>query len=541
MASTTALSVLQLLRKTFPEDIELASSDSSSSLISLLHKHVTDNNLVSVSAILDFLSSHFASASDTIIDSQDFSGMTPLHIATIRGYDQIVVLLLQANADPSVFDNDGMTCLHYAAADGRTCIVRELICSDRVPIFITDRSDNEETPLHHATRNSHLGAITELLISNGNGHDIDTPNSLGQTALHLACLECNVATVRVLLHHGASVDASDNNLRQPLHYAAFQGCTEVVKLLVENEAMIDVPDLNSITPIALAAGCPEGYDALKYLIDIHTSDTGPLPNITGFSSDTSSCNVSNAVWSDSTQPTEKLPVHDEPSTSESVTDSFTDSERKFNLMKGDDEGKGAILQQLLSLVDFSGASVLRYATISGNLDSVKLLINYGADPTFFESCLDSDSVSKIAVVPLAAAAEMGHYEIVKYLVEEVKCDKSLVDFNECSAAHYAAIGDVCDQHFITTTKPESSVRQHFVKISNSYLKLKCSSLRCSLRCLFYLHRRGMSFDHPDNEGMLPLHMACGKDVLVSLPSSSLLELRLTVRMRLEIQRWVLLL
>ena len=52
---------------------------------------------------------------------------TPLHWATRQGLLQMVVLLMQHRADPSLLDGDGCNCLHLSAQLGHTSIVAYLI------------------------------------------------------------------------------------------------------------------------------------------------------------------------------------------------------------------------------------------------------------------------------------------------------------------------------------------------------------------------------------------------------------------------------
>ena len=52
---------------------------------------------------------------------------TPLHWATRQGHLNMVILLIQHRADPSLLDGDGCNCLHLAAQNGFTSIVAYFI------------------------------------------------------------------------------------------------------------------------------------------------------------------------------------------------------------------------------------------------------------------------------------------------------------------------------------------------------------------------------------------------------------------------------
>jgi hypothetical protein len=53
-----------------------------------------------------------------------------------------------------------------------------------------------------------------------------------QSALHLACIDGDMAIVETLLDHGAIVNSVNDNLNTPLHIAAEFGHDDVIKLLV---------------------------------------------------------------------------------------------------------------------------------------------------------------------------------------------------------------------------------------------------------------------------------------------------------------------
>lgn len=64
------------------------------------------------------------------VDTQDEGGWTALHCAALHGEDACVALLVQAGADPSVKDNLGRDCYHYAG-DKRSVKALEALVSER--------------------------------------------------------------------------------------------------------------------------------------------------------------------------------------------------------------------------------------------------------------------------------------------------------------------------------------------------------------------------------------------------------------------------
>ncbi len=64
-----------------------------------------------------------------------------------------------------------------------------------------------------------------------------------QSALHMACIDGDMAIVETLLDHGASVNNVNVNLNTPLHVAAEFGHDEVIKLLVCRGANISAGNM----------------------------------------------------------------------------------------------------------------------------------------------------------------------------------------------------------------------------------------------------------------------------------------------------------
>ncbi|OUL90596.1 ankyrin repeat domain-containing protein, partial [Paraburkholderia hospita] len=55
------------------------------------------------------------------------SGVTPLMAAAYGGYDVIAALLLARGADPLATDRVGKTAMEYAAGQGQTQVVKQLL------------------------------------------------------------------------------------------------------------------------------------------------------------------------------------------------------------------------------------------------------------------------------------------------------------------------------------------------------------------------------------------------------------------------------
>ena len=101
-------------------------------------------------------------------------------------------------------------------------------------------NSRQETPLHIACRKScQFSLVRSLLDCGAQAHKRDR---IGQSPLHVACLNGSVATVRAILEAAGLATEPDNDLMTPMHAAAISGNCEVITLLMELGAQVDPLD-----------------------------------------------------------------------------------------------------------------------------------------------------------------------------------------------------------------------------------------------------------------------------------------------------------
>jgi ankyrin repeat protein len=82
----------------------------------------------------------------------------------VCGFDEIVEVLLNANADPTARDQQGRTPVHFAASCGHISIVESLLQSGG---SATTPDNSGYTPIHWAAYNGHekcLESLVEVIL-----------------------------------------------------------------------------------------------------------------------------------------------------------------------------------------------------------------------------------------------------------------------------------------------------------------------------------------------------------------------------------------
>ncbi len=207
------------------------------------------------------------------LDAQDPDGTTALTFAIINQHYDAAALLLERGANPNVADNTGMASL-YAAVDmnqfrsdiGRPARPSEdkLTALDIVKLALAHKGDPNATlkkailGRHHGFGDGSLGDGATALMRAAKGPDLEAMEalldaganaSLGMTKGSNAVMilagtrggpgagngaAAKAATaLRLLMKHGADVNAPDARGDRPIHSAAQAGSNDMVRLLVE--------------------------------------------------------------------------------------------------------------------------------------------------------------------------------------------------------------------------------------------------------------------------------------------------------------------
>ncbi|XP_067651335.1 ankyrin-1-like [Haliotis asinina] len=182
---------------------------------------------------------------------------TLLLIAAESGHLDVFNFLLQEQANISLVDCDGMTCLHYACKSGSKDITEVIL---EVSPGMTNAADWVGNTAAGISAESGYDGILKLLISRG--ADVTLSNRNGWNSLLLASRHGHVSTVKYLL----SLGVFDINTRgglykeTPVMVAAKNGHFDVYDLLVRKGADISLVDDDKVDCLMLA--CEGGNPAI---------------------------------------------------------------------------------------------------------------------------------------------------------------------------------------------------------------------------------------------------------------------------------------
>jgi uncharacterized protein len=342
------------------------------------------------------------------INAVEPDGTTPLHWA-VRADDLAKVnKLLAEGADAKAANRYGITPLYLACQNANPAMIERLLKAGADPNAV---STEGETALMTVARTGVVEAAKVLL---DHGAKVDAREEWhGQTALMWAVDEKHPAMVKELIAHGADVNAVSNINKwerqktaeprdkwlplgglTPLLFAARQGCIECEQILLEAGARIDTTDPDGISPVLIAI-INGHYDAAAFLLN-----HGANPNL---ADDTGRTALFSAVDFNT------MPVSNRPSP-RVIENQMTSLDLiKLLLDKGANVNAQLLKQQpyrtKLDRGDdtmlTTGTTPLLRAAKAADLPAMRLLLAKGADPKL---------ATRAGITPLMAAAGLGSKE-----------------------------------------------------------------------------------------------------------------------------------
>ena len=201
-------------------------------------------------------------------------GATPLLVVSIRGFAEVVKVLLNAGADPDKLcvqghHPDGTPLLYSAlwlscskVREGQVSVVKELLRGN-ASVDLADQDG--ATALVLACESGFVEAVRMLIEA---GANVDVTYTLqGSVWTLLSVASKRVDIVKELIKGGADVNAEAADGQTPLVFASRYGRADVIKVLIKAGAEVDrTSAARGAWPLALAAKHGQ-TDAVRELIE----------------------------------------------------------------------------------------------------------------------------------------------------------------------------------------------------------------------------------------------------------------------------------
>lgn len=367
------------------------------------------------------------------VSAANQSGATPMLLAAMNGNAAILERLIQAGADPNApLSQTGDTALMMAARTGKVDAVQVLL--DHGAKVNAKETWGGTTALMWAVSERHPD-VAKLLVDHGADVNLKSnfvPSASGRgfegtapvapkpnqsveefasgwmTPLMFAAREDDLASARILIQAGADVNAVGADGKDALALALFNGSYDVASLLIDSHANVNHADAQRFTP-------------LFWAVDRRNMETAP-----------------NFPWMVTVDP---MPVVQKLLDAGSDPNAVVNSTPRARMREGSPR------------IVF--ATALMRAAFAGDLQLVKLLLAYGANPhiqssdresTLMAACglafingyhrqhspaerlevvklmvdlgEDVNHADSYGITPLMAAANLGDINIVRYLIDK---------------------------------------------------------------------------------------------------------------------------
>lgn len=150
------------------------------------------------------------SSSSTCLEIRNYEGLSPLHLAVLRGHKGLARMLLDAGADINAMD-----------------------------------IKSGQSPLMHAVESNNTDMVHFLIES---GCDVNSQSYSGNTALHSACGRGQVDTVRLLLKSGSDSSLKNYHNDTPVMVAKNKKIADVLRGRGSNQIKVQDQHCVSVSP-----------------------------------------------------------------------------------------------------------------------------------------------------------------------------------------------------------------------------------------------------------------------------------------------------
>ncbi|MYK88807.1 MAG: hypothetical protein F4018_10990 [Acidobacteria bacterium] len=399
-------------------------------------------------------------AQDADVNATQGDGATALHWAAYRNDPETTAALIRVGADVQAANDFGVTPLALAARNGNAEVIAQLLAAGVDPNDPRQAVNAGETPLMLAARAGQVDAVQVLADTGADVNARETWN--GQTALMWAGAEAHVPVVETLIALGADIRARSNSGATPLLFAVRKGSIGEVRALLAagadvNESRPDgaapllvavVNGHENLVDLLLAAGADPNAEGGSTRLTVQGMRAEAMPLVIrklGYSERESEGIVRGNIFGRPLQ----AAVH---VANWHISDQFIVVNldrlrvlRSLLAYGADVNGRNSMEEPRWSGARYrrhmTGATAFMLAAKSADVEVLRLLLEYGADPTINT---EDDITPLMAAAGISwasnqdRASEAQVLEAVQLLVEELGADVNDVNDVGETAMHAAA-------------------------------------------------------------------------------------------------------
>ncbi|MYN65284.1 MAG: hypothetical protein F4X11_09690 [Acidobacteria bacterium] len=399
-------------------------------------------------------------AQDADVNATQGDGATALHWAAYRNDPETTAALIRAGADVQAANDFGVTPLALAARNGNAEVIAQLLAAGVDPNDPRQAVNAGETPLMLAARAGQVDAVQVLADTGADVNARETWN--GQTALMWAGAEAHVPVVETLIALGADIRARSNSGATPLLFAVRKGSIGAVRALLAAGADVNESRPDGATPLLvavvnghenlvdllLAAGADPNAEGGSTRLTVQGMRAEAMPLVIrklGYSERESEGIVRGNIFGRPLQ----AAVH---VANWHISDQFIVVNldrlrvlRSLLAYGADVNGRNSMEEPRWSGARYrrhmTGATAFMLAAKSADVEVLRLLLEYGADPTINT---EDDITPLMAAAGISwasnqdRASEAQVLEAVQLLVEELGADVNDVNDVGETAMHAAA-------------------------------------------------------------------------------------------------------
>lgn len=310
----------------------------------------------------------------------NIEGETPLMSAVMAENMETVNILLKAGANVNAARDDGRTPLHYAVAQNKDVAIAQLLLRRKTDIAAVD--GNGQTALFTA---AFYGNDTGCRCLLDNGATVQAREVGGWTALHYLAMRGNSACMDRLLHSaGADVETYYDPERYGLQSNVAYDTSSKRKIALVRLFLDHGLDINALS---------RGYTALS--LAVLTCQDMLVRTLLSYNASAQGTSLVCLNWGLSNENLEQLVQRG------ADIEARDSRHHKTALIWASETGSPAAVKVLLdygaevNAQDSQGISALRYAAANARTETVRILLEKGADPSL------PDIVGKTTLVAVA--------------------------------------------------------------------------------------------------------------------------------------------